>query len=117
NNSNIPPIFPENDQFNGKNFTAFKTRLLIAAKARGYLEGATYNINTTTDTAPTPWTSLTPSTDEWEVRDAWALGLVIFNVKNPIGLGVRIDGTAAQAWASLNELYNITSDLALVNAE
>ncbi|KAF9468434.1 hypothetical protein BDZ94DRAFT_1246786 [Collybia nuda] len=87
NNSNIPPIFPENDQFDGKNFTAFKTRLLIAAKARGargYLEGATYTINTTIDAAPTPWTSRTPSSDEWEVRDAWALGLIVFNVKNRI---------------------------------
>ncbi|KAF9466222.1 hypothetical protein BDZ94DRAFT_1158464, partial [Collybia nuda] len=104
NNSTTPPIFPENDQFDGKNFTAFKTRVLIAAKARGargYLEGATYTINAATDATPTPWSSPTPSSDEWETRDAWALGLIVFNVKNPIGLGVKTDGTAAQAWTSI----------------
>ncbi|KAF9460492.1 hypothetical protein BDZ94DRAFT_1115587, partial [Collybia nuda] len=99
-----PPIFPKVNQFDGKNFTGFKTRLLITVKARGarrYLEGATYTINSTTDAAPTPWSLPTPSPNEWEICDAWALGLIIFNVKNPIGLGVKIDGTAAEAWTSL----------------
>ncbi|KAF9456394.1 hypothetical protein BDZ94DRAFT_1121563, partial [Collybia nuda] len=103
-NNLTPLIFPEADHFDRKNFTAFKTRVLIAAKVRGahrYLEGATHSINTTPGTETTPWPSLTPSQDEWEACDAWAMGLIVFNTKNPIGLGVRTEGTAAEAWTSL----------------
>ena len=32
---------------------------------------------------PTEWSSKTPSLEEWEERDAWALGLIIYNTKKP----------------------------------
>ncbi|KAF9458065.1 hypothetical protein BDZ94DRAFT_1174383, partial [Collybia nuda] len=103
-NNLTPPIFPKTDHFDRKNFTTFKTQVLIAAKVRGvhgYLEGATHTINTMTGVEATPWTSLTPSHDEWEACDTWAMGLIIFNTKNPTGLGVRTEGMAAEAWTSL----------------
>ena len=66
---------------------------------------------------PTPWTSRAPSEDEWEICDTWMMGLLIYNVKNPVGLGVRMEGTAAEAWKSLTDQYHVMSKLALVNAQ
>jgi len=34
-----------------------------------------------------PWDSNTPSPKEWRTHDAWTLGLLMFNTKNPAGLG------------------------------
>jgi hypothetical protein len=73
----------------------------------------------TTTTAPesTPWYSLTPSLDEWTIRDAWAMGLLLYNCANPVGLGMSSDGTAAEAWKSLKDLYGVQSTLYAVNAQ
>ena len=43
--------------------------------------------------------------------------VLIYNIKNPVGLGVQMEGTAAEAWKSLTDQYHITSELALVNAQ
>ena len=45
------------------------------------------------------------------------MGLLIYNIKNPVGLGVRMEGSAADAWKSLTDQYHVTSELALVNAQ
>ena len=45
------------------------------------------------------------------------MGLLIYNVKNSVGLGVRMEGTAAEAWKSLTDQYHVMSKLALVNAQ
>ncbi|XP_006457025.1 hypothetical protein AGABI2DRAFT_79218, partial [Agaricus bisporus var. bisporus H97] len=50
--------------------------------------------------ADTPWESLFPSPSEWRVRNAWAMGLLIYNTSDPVGLGINISGTAADAWKS-----------------
>lgn len=68
-------------------------------------------------TESTPWHSLTPSLDEWIVRDAWATGLLLYNCTNPVGLGMTSDGTAAEAWKSLKDLYGVQSTLFAVNAQ
>jgi len=47
--------------------------------------------------AKTPWNSETPSPKEWRAHDAWTLGLLLINTKNPAELGINIDGTAAEA--------------------
>ncbi|KNZ82284.1 hypothetical protein J132_03800 [Termitomyces sp. J132] len=65
----------------------------------------------------TEWSSRTPSIEEWEERDAWALGLIIYNTKNPIGLGIKMDGTAAEAWNTLKENYGEFSEIAAMMAE
>ncbi|KAG6838398.1 hypothetical protein C0991_011919, partial [Blastosporella zonata] len=124
--NNLPPTFPDDQQFDGDNYIAFRDRALLAARARGalnYLNGTITKPSppspgtTTTTTESTPWTSHTPSLEEWEVRDAWALSLLIYNTKNPVGLGVNMAGTAAQAWKALSEEYDCTSEIAAVAAE
>ncbi|KAF7782993.1 hypothetical protein Agabi119p4_2369 [Agaricus bisporus var. burnettii] len=73
---------------------------------------------TTTSTSPeTPWESTTPSTAEWRVRNAWTMGLLIYNTIDPIGLGISISGTAAEAWKSYLDTYEVASEIATLNAE
>ncbi|GLB45565.1 hypothetical protein LshimejAT787_2400230 [Lyophyllum shimeji] len=119
-----PPIFPDEEKFDGTNFFGFKTRILIATRVRGalgYLEGIIKKPSPLPTGAlppePTDWTSTSPSVEEWGVRDAWVLALITYNTKNPVGLGVKIDGTAAEAWESLTDTYGTTSELAAVHAE
>ena len=131
--SNNPPIFINESKFNETNWIGWSNTIMIAACLCGaceYLEGAadkpmTVNIYTTQANVQdillppelTPWTSRTPSKDEWEICNAWTMGLLTHNIKNPVGLGVQIEGTAAKAWKSLTDQYHITSELALVNAQ
>lgn len=145
-----PPMFSDNDKFDGTNWVAWSNLIRIAAEVRGamgYLEGTIPNPTTVpaiiitpptttasttstslspTSTAPitststsidTSWESPNPTEAEWKVRNAWAKGLLIFNIKNPIGLGINIAGTAAEAWKSYVEIYEAGSDLAVANAE
>ncbi|KAG6862453.1 hypothetical protein C0991_011519 [Blastosporella zonata] len=134
--NNLPPTFPDDQQFDGDNYIAFRDRALLAARARGalgYLNGTITKppLSTPTSTAEdkdtiptpsttsetTPWTSNKPSLEEWEARDAWALSLLIYNTKNPIGLGVNMAGTAAEAWRALSDEYDCASEIAAVAAE
>ena len=130
--SNNPPIFTDENKFDGTNWIGWSNAITIAAhlcSACRYLEGTvntpTVNINTiqtdVQDTPlppePTPWTSRTPSEDEWEICNAWTMGLLIYNIKNPVGLGVRMEGSTADAWKSLTDRYHVTSELTLVNAQ
>jgi Reverse transcriptase (RNA-dependent DNA polymerase)/gag-polypeptide of LTR copia-type/GAG-pre-integrase domain len=66
---------------------------------------------------PSSWTSATPTLDEWTARNAYVKGLILFNVVNPIGLGVKLDGTAAEAWESLVSQYDVHNEIALVHAQ
>ncbi|KNZ72914.1 hypothetical protein J132_01906 [Termitomyces sp. J132] len=43
--------------------------------------------------------------------------MVTLNVVNPVGAGVRMDGTAADAWNSLTSLHDAKTDLGLLHAE
>ncbi|EDR06651.1 retrovirus-related pol polyprotein [Laccaria bicolor S238N-H82] len=134
-NSN-PPIFPEAEKFDGTNFGTFETLITIAASSRGvlgYLQGtitnpAPYPNPTTLNYTPTlpnvplpddptPWYSTTPSGAEWAMRDAWARALLLYNTKNAVGLGLKLDGTAAEAWNSLTSQYKVSSDLAMITAQ
>ncbi|KAG6839076.1 hypothetical protein C0991_006168 [Blastosporella zonata] len=127
--NNLPPTFPNNQQFDGDNYVAFRDRALLLARARGalgYLNGTIMKpsalspgnaiLHITTPNA-TPWTSYTPSLEEWEVHNAWALSLLIYNTKNPIGLRVNMTGTAAAAWKALTDQYDCASKIAAVAAE
>jgi len=66
---------------------------------------------------PIPWYSTTPSGPEWAMCDAWACALLLYNTKNAIRLGLKLDGTTAEAWTSLTTQYKISSDLAIVTAQ
>jgi len=138
-NSN-PPVFSEDKKFNRDNFYTFRMLVLTAMRARrviSYLNsttqkptetplptsipvesaGSTTGSTTTTPCVSTEWYSKTPSLEEWKVRDAWALGLLIFNTMNPVALGVVTTKTAADAWTSLIQNYAITTDMAAVTAD
>ncbi|KAJ3552018.1 hypothetical protein NP233_g12968 [Leucocoprinus birnbaumii] len=132
-----PPTFSDSDKFDGTNWIAFKNMITIAAKVRGamgYLTGdirdpttliksspETTETSTKTATAADPedtaWDSETPSASEWRKRNAWAKGLLLYNIRNPIGLGANIAGNAAEVWKSLKDLYDKTSELARLHAE
>jgi len=65
----------------------------------------------------TPWNSPNPSKDEWNARNIWTKILITFNTKNPVGLGIDINNTAANAWKTYKDGYEITSDMARQNIE
>ena len=110
-----PPTFTENDKFDGLNWIAFKNLIIVAAEvcgAMGYLDGSIRDPatliqssnppdSTLTTSKPkqtqlevTPWDSDEPSAGEWRTRNAWAKGLLLYNIRNPIGLGANVSGTA-----------------------
>ncbi|XP_006455828.1 hypothetical protein AGABI2DRAFT_56440, partial [Agaricus bisporus var. bisporus H97] len=112
---NTPPIFPDTDKFDGTNWVAWSGLINIAADLRGvsdYLEGTIPQPSSSRTTAakdePAPstdtsWESHTPTPAEWKIRNAWAKGLLIYNTKDPIGLGIALSGTAAEAWKSYKD--------------
>ncbi|KAF8961573.1 hypothetical protein BDZ97DRAFT_1664032, partial [Flammula alnicola] len=113
------------DKFDGTNYLEWSETILMACRlrgARGYrtitsprapiptqttTQSPTVPVTTATptQTAPseTPWTSPTPSWEEWDARDAWCHIAIRQNVKNAVGLGVKTDGTAAEAWKSITD--------------
>ena len=58
-----------------------------------------------------------PSGTEWAIRDVWACTLLLYNTKNAVGLGLKLDGTATEAWTSLISQYKVSSDLAMITAQ
>lgn len=138
-----PPIFADAVKFNGSNWVTWKGLVKIAADLRGvygYLDGSVNNpvaltapvslnplnvplpatppsTTTTTITSETSWESTTPSPSEWKVRNAWAMGLLIYNTNDPVGLGINIHGSAADAWSSYVDTYEVASEIAVLNAE
>lgn len=123
-------LLPTEEKFDGANWTSFKTTITEAARGRGlleYLEGKIENPATvkaeSKGTQPTPtatttwWGSPNPTVEEWAQRDAYARSMIILNVINPIGAGVKLDGTAAEAWSSLTTLHDAKTDLGLLQAE
>jgi len=65
----------------------------------------------------TRWQSLTPSEDEWDSRDNWVRGLLLYNTKNPVGLGIKTRGTTTESWASYVERYEVSIKMARLAAE
>ncbi|KAJ7123859.1 hypothetical protein C8R43DRAFT_839457, partial [Mycena crocata] len=115
NSAGVPLTLPDAEKFVGTGFTGWRTKIKTMAKARGlgsYLDGTLPEppipsaTGTTPQTAslppdPTPFYSMNPSREEWTFRDSMAYALVVLNVKNPIGLGVKLDGSAHAAMKSL----------------
>ena len=58
-----------------------------------------------------------PPPEEWQQHNAYAKGMVVLNVKNPIGHGVKTDGTAAEAWKSLTDIQDAVSDIGKINTD
>jgi len=68
-------------------------------------------------TTETPWNSLSPLKNEWEARNVWTKILLIFNITNPVGLGIDISGTTAEVWKTYMSSYETASDMTKQNAE
>lgn len=103
-------LLPAEEKFDGSNWTVFKTTIMEAACRCGlldYLEGKIRNpvlkkeggtSRTSTPTTPTTWwEAADPTPDEWQQQDAYARSMIVLNVINPIGAGVKLDGSAAEA--------------------
>ncbi|KAJ7601832.1 hypothetical protein B0H17DRAFT_969460, partial [Mycena rosella] len=110
------PLLPDGEKFDGTGYSGWKTKAFVLARARGlggYIDGTIQKplisipapgaTAQTTALPPDPTSvySLTPSLDEWIHRDAFAMALIVLNVKNPVGLGLKLDGSAFEAMASL----------------
>jgi len=59
----------------------------------------------------TSWDSETPYPKEWRAYGAWTLGLLLINTKNPTGLEINMDGTAAKAWTLYINTYEKASNM------
>ncbi|KAJ6482738.1 hypothetical protein C8R45DRAFT_830813, partial [Mycena sanguinolenta] len=74
---------------------------------KGYLDGTiTLPALTTVPSgtaAPdsTPVFSTAPSREEYMYRDGIMKSMIVTNVVDPIGLGLRLDGTSKECWDSL----------------
>jgi len=122
--SSTTSTFSETDKFDGTNWSSWQRLIHIAAVAKGafgYLDGSITCPSTLPATIPssaeTSWDSNTPSLNEWKVHNAWTLGLLIFNTRNPAGLGININSTAAEAWTSYINTYEKASNMTQLNIE
>jgi len=113
-----------NEKFNGMNWTKFEKPILAAVKSCSmlpYIDGTLQQpANPGASSTPTPttyWGSKTPTQEEWDQRDAYVQGLIILNVKNPVGHGVRTDGTGLEMWKSLTDHFDTVTDLGLMDAK
>ena len=123
-------VLPTEEKFDGSNWTEWKELITSAAKSRGvmgYLDGTiprptTPPLSTDPSAIPIPatptvfWGLKRPSQDEWEQRNAYAQGLISLNIKNPIGHGVNLSGTAAEAWKSLTDIQDKVTDIGRLTA-
>ncbi|KAF8637816.1 hypothetical protein AX16_010734 [Volvariella volvacea WC 439] len=125
-NASAPSTFllASEDKYDGTNWEHFKMLILGAALSKGltgYLDGRIKKPNPADDVdtrKPTMWWGATePTLEEWSQRDGYALGMIILNVKDPVGLGLKTDGTAHEAWESIRRNNDTTSELATLRAE
>ena len=123
-------VLSTEEKFDGSNWTEWKGLIISAAKSRGvmgYLDGtiprpATPSHSTDPTETPLPstptvyWGTKKPSQDEWEQCNAYAQGLIALNVKNPVGHGVNLEGTAAESWKSLTDIQDKVTDIGRLTA-
>ncbi|KAG5332576.1 hypothetical protein C0989_006837 [Termitomyces sp. Mn162] len=122
-----PPIFPDDCQFDGTNYTLFRDQVVIAAQlkgADGYLGGSTLAPHLETKPSPTAspatateWWDPSPSPQQWRAQNAWALVSIVYDTKNLVGLGIQMSGMAVEAWSTLRESYGAVSDLGVASTE
>jgi hypothetical protein len=122
-----PFILPADEQYNGTNWYQFKECIHAAAEQCGtldYLDGLiTCPVPpdpmkpTVAATPTTYWGDDKPSYNEWHQRNNWTKGLLTLNIKNAIGLGVKTDGTAAEAYASIAKVQDAQTDLGRLTTE
>ena len=118
-------VLPMEEKFNGSNWAEWKELITSVAKSRGvmgYLEGTiprplspSPSANPSAIPIPTTptvyWGLKKPSQDEWEQHNTYTQGLIALNVKNPVGHGVNLIGTAADSWKSLTDTQDRVTDI------
>ncbi|KNZ73534.1 hypothetical protein J132_01341 [Termitomyces sp. J132] len=122
-----PPIFPDDCQFDGTNYTLFRDRVVIAVQlkgADGYLGGSILAPHSETKPSPTAspatateWWDPSPSPQQWRAQNARALALIVYNTENPVGVGIQMSGMAVEAWSTLRKSYGAVSDLGVASME
>ncbi|KAF8173144.1 hypothetical protein K438DRAFT_1610961, partial [Mycena galopus ATCC 62051] len=108
---NLPVLLAtEKLQTNKLNFPTYKVLMEEHSASKGlggYLNGTITKpavVTVPTGTAPpdpTPVYSTNPSREEWLYRDGVMRSMLVTNIVDPIGLGVKRDGTAKECWDSI----------------
>ena len=62
------------------------------------------------------WGAALPTMDELFQCNAFVWSMIMLNIVNPIGAGVRMDGSAVDAWSLLVALHDVAFDLGLIHA-
>ncbi|KAJ7194653.1 hypothetical protein GGX14DRAFT_377815, partial [Mycena pura] len=95
-------------QANKANFPTFKVLIEEHAASKGlsgYLYGTITKPSVVTSTinpvTPTPIYSTVPAPEEWDYRNGVMKSLIITSIVDPIGLGIKRDGTAKECWDSV----------------
>ncbi|KAF9038990.1 hypothetical protein BDZ89DRAFT_1035486 [Hymenopellis radicata] len=105
------------------NYASFKIHVEEYIAGKGYLDASISQppiVPVTTGSpapTPTPVYSTTPSRDEWNYRNGVAKSIIITNIIDPIAIGLKRDGTAAEVWERLEKICLPKSDAALSLAE
>ncbi|KAJ6518595.1 hypothetical protein C8R45DRAFT_794839, partial [Mycena sanguinolenta] len=110
------PILPDGKKFDGTKWVTWKPKMTAQATLRGlygYYDGTIPQPPPAPAAGPgtaatialppdlTPIFSRAPSLEEWTHCDSLATSLLVLNIKDPVGVGLKTDGTAHEAWTSL----------------
>ncbi|KAJ7194813.1 hypothetical protein GGX14DRAFT_377653, partial [Mycena pura] len=106
---NLPTLLAtEKLQPNKANYATFKVLIEEHAASKGltgYLDGTITKPALVTGAsgipAATPVFSTAPSHEEWTYRNGVMKSLIVTAIVDPIGLGVKCEGTAKECWDSV----------------
>ncbi|KAJ7867736.1 hypothetical protein B0H14DRAFT_3441654 [Mycena olivaceomarginata] len=123
------PMLPEADKFDEMGWAAWKTKISAHIKAHGlggYINGTIPNPRPDAENLAANVADLialppesrvvylrTPSSDEWDYCDGITTSILVLNVKDPIGVGLKTNGSAYDAWKSLVDIYAHQTDMAI----
>jgi hypothetical protein len=115
-------ILPEEQKFNGENLLQWKKNITILLRTKGlfgYINGKIPKPTepSKSDDPATPIYSTTPSLDEWNFRDQLTMGHLALNCTDCTSLGVNTDGTAKDAWDSIEEEWGKSTDMRRSHAQ
>jgi hypothetical protein len=57
--------------------------------------------------------SRNPLSDKWDYRDRITTSILVLNIKDPVGVGLKTDGSAYNAWKSLVDIYAHQTDMVI----
>ncbi|KAJ3917357.1 hypothetical protein F5877DRAFT_68308 [Lentinula edodes] len=110
NSPNIPRLPDEKQLVGEENWRPFKREIMFAVQSRGltgYLDGTIPRPSNypgpiyPPTQLTTPLFSPTPFPEEWEARDRLVAGVIVFNITDPVGLGVDETKRANEIWQAL----------------